>query len=100
MLLIEEIGFAWLSLGYLHVSLSKLTSIAGIQLHWLKAIVLLQHSARPFPYTANFAVTSKLVAKRSHGSRVPVGKSHIDTFETNEVAVRVRIIDCAGGTVD
>jgi hypothetical protein len=76
-----------------------LACVAWVELHWLKPLVLLQHSTSPFPSTTKFTLTSKLVAMRGHRYWVPVLEAYVRTFKVGEQLMRRETSDCARGTI-
>ncbi len=71
------------------------TSIAGIQLHRLKAFMLLQHTTGPLPNTAHVRLAAELISLLSDGDWVPVFESNVGFFQVNEKIVGVRTSWCA-----
>jgi hypothetical protein len=60
------------------------TSICGIQLHSLKAFMLLQYSASPFPYTTQVGLPAELIALLDDRDWVPVMETYVGSFEIDE----------------
>lgn len=76
------------------------TCVSWIQLHRREAIVLLQHSACPFPSAAHLTLTGQNVAMSGHRCGMPVLEAYIGALEIDEQLVRIWTGHCARGTVD
>jgi len=66
------------------LAIKEIRRIAWVEFHWLKPSMLLQLRASPFPNTAQFSLTRKLVAVLGHRNRMPVLEAHVSTFEVDE----------------
>ena len=66
------------------LAIKEIRRIAWVELHWLESSMLLQHRASPFPNTALFSLTRKLVAVLGHRNRMPVFEAHVGPFEVDE----------------
>lgn len=73
----------------------RLTCISRIQLHGLKALMLLQRSTSPFPDTAQIRLAAEFISSFDHGNRMPVFEAHVRPFKVDEEVFWVETRCCA-----
>lgn len=76
--------------------MTKLTCIAWIYIHRLKALMLGQWRAGPFPYSAQLTLASEFVAIGSYGNRVPVFEADVGSrkFDKQRILI-MRLVSVA-----
>lgn len=77
----------------------KLTTVSGVQLHWLESLILLQRRASPLPKASHAALAGELVAVLGDGHGVPVIEAHVRLLEVDEEGVGIGDCCDAGGAV-
>lgn len=79
------------------LSVKEIGCVSRIQLHRLKAVMLVQHSTGPLPNTAQVRLAAELIALLGYRDRMPVLETHVGPFKIDEEVVRNRAvtIDCA-----